>query len=92
MGAKIALLATVLIAPLIANLIRIILVAVSVYYYGPIMLQAFFHSFTGTFTFLLSLTMLLAIGEFVRRRYPTREKSIPCKESVSRKNVEHESQ
>jgi EpsI family protein len=70
MGAKLAVLASVLIFPLIANLIRIILVGASVYYYGPVMLKAFFHTFTGTFTFLLSLAMLLVVGEWFRRRYP----------------------
>jgi EpsI family protein len=56
--------------PIIANLFRIFLVTVSVYYYGPIMLQAFFHHFTGTFTFLLALVMLLWLGETARRKYP----------------------
>jgi EpsI family protein len=78
-SAKLAVLAGVVIFPLIANLIRIILVGASVYYYGPVMLKAFFHSFTGTFTFLLSLTMLLVLGEFLRRRYPVEEKTTPSK-------------
>ncbi len=69
-GAKYGLMAGVLIFPLVANLIRIILVAASVYYYGPVMLQAFFHQFTGTFTFLLSVIMLLLVGEWLRRCYP----------------------
>jgi EpsI family protein len=73
MGAKLAVLASVLVFPLVTNLIRIILIATSVYYYGPIMLRAFFHTFTGTFTFLLSLAMLLAVGEWFRRRYPAAE-------------------
>jgi EpsI family protein len=72
-GAKLAVLASVLIFPLIANLIRIILVGASVYYYGPVMLKAFFHAFTGTFTFLLSLAMFLFVGEWFRRRYPAAE-------------------
>ena len=62
--------------PIIANLFRIFLVTVSVYYYGPIMLQAFFHHFTGTFTFLLSLFMFLSLGEIVRRKYPKSRSSI----------------
>ena len=69
-GMKFVVLASAFIFPIIANLFRIFLVAVSVYYYGPIMLEAFFHKFTGTFTFLLSLLMLLWFGETVRRRYP----------------------
>lgn len=72
-GAKFAVLIGGFIFPLIANLFRITLVGASVYYYGPIMLQAFFHRFTGTFTFMLSLVMLLLFGEFLRRRYPARE-------------------
>lgn len=67
---KFAVLVGAFIFPMIANLFRIFLVTVSVYYYGPVMLQAFFHHFTGTFTFLLSLVMLLWLGETVRRRYP----------------------
>jgi EpsI family protein len=64
---KLAVLTAALVLPIIANLFRIFLIGVSVYYYGPIMLRAFFHSFTGTFTFLLSLGMLLAFGEWLRR-------------------------
>jgi EpsI family protein len=60
----------VFVLPIVANLFRIVLVTVSVYYYGPIMLQAFFHRFTGTFTFMLSVAMLLWVGETVRKRYP----------------------
>ena len=75
MGAKLAVLASVLVFPVIANLIRIILVGASVYYYGPVMLKAFFHTFTGTFTFLLSLAMFVVLGEWLRRRYPAAEES-----------------
>jgi EpsI family protein len=66
---KLAVFVSALVLPILANLFRIFLVGVSVYYYGPVMLGAFFHSFTGTFTFLLSLTMLLGFGEWIRRRY-----------------------
>jgi EpsI family protein len=83
MAAKLAVLASVLVFPLVANLIRIILIATSVYYYGPIMLKAFFHTFTGTFTFLLSLAMLLVVGEWFRRRYPAAE---PPKQFVTRRD------
>jgi EpsI family protein len=64
---KLMLLLGALFLPVIANLFRIFLVGASVYYYGPVMLRAFFHAFTGTFTFLLSLLMLLAWGEWIRR-------------------------
>ena len=66
---KLVVLVGALVLPMIANLFRIFLVGVTVYYYGPVMLGAFFHSFTGTFTFLLSVTMLLCFGEWIRRRY-----------------------
>jgi EpsI family protein len=39
------------------------------------MLGAFFHKFTGTFTFLLSLGMLMLWGEALRRRFPALEQS-----------------
>jgi EpsI family protein len=63
----------VFIFPILANLFRIVLVTVSVYYYGPIMLQAFFHKFTGTFTFMLSVAMILWLGETLRKLYPMAE-------------------
>ena len=52
----------------LANLFRIILISVSVYYYGPAILRSFIHQFTGTFTFLFAFVMLIALGEFLRRR------------------------
>lgn len=64
---KLLLLAGAMIFPILANLFRILLIGISVYYYGPVMLGAFFHSFTGTFTFLLSLAMTLVLGEWIRR-------------------------
>src|SRR5215470_16814465 len=70
--------------PIMANLFRIFLVTVSVYYYGPIMLQAFFHHFTGTFTFLLSLLMFLSLGEIVRRKYPQASRSITHQEAEAK--------
>jgi EpsI family protein len=73
---KFAVLVSAFIFPVIANLFRIFLVTVSVYYYGPVMLEAFFHRFTGTFTFLLSLVMLLWLGETLRRKFPKASSSI----------------
>jgi EpsI family protein len=70
--------------PIMANLFRIFLVTVSVYYYGPIMLQAFFHHFTGTFTFLLSLLMFLSLGEIVRWKYPKAPLSIRHQEAETK--------
>ena len=74
-GAKLSVLAGALIFPLLANLFRIFLVGVSVYHIGPVMLGAFFHKFTGTFTFLLSLGMLMLWGESLRRQFPAPEQS-----------------
>ena len=74
---KLAVFVGALILPILANLFRILLVGVSVHHYGPVMLRAFFHSFTGTFTFLLSLALLLGFGEWIRRRYG----SIPQREA-----------
>jgi len=68
--AKVGVLLGAVVFPMLANLLRILLIGASVYYYGPIMLEAFFHYFSGTFTFLLSLFMLLLLGECLRRRYP----------------------
>jgi EpsI family protein len=65
---KAVVMAGTIVFPVLANLFRIILVSASVYYYGPVMLGAFFHHFTGTFTFLLSLMMLLFLGEVLRRK------------------------
>jgi EpsI family protein len=75
LGAKLSVLAGALIFPLVANLFRIFLVGVSVYHIGPVMLGAFFHKFTGTFTFLLSLGMLMLWGEALRRQFPAMEQS-----------------
>jgi EpsI family protein len=73
-------LAGAVIFPVIANLFRILLIGASVYYHGPIMLEAFFHYFSGTFTFLLALSMLLLTGEYLRRRYPLadQQRKIPA--------------
>lgn len=72
---KVGLVAGLVGFPILANLFRIILIATSVYYYGPLMLESFLHQFTGTSTFLLSLGMLLSMGEWLRRRYPSRAQS-----------------
>ncbi len=64
---KLILIVGAVIFPVLANLFRIVLVSASVYYYGPVMLDAFFHRFTGTFTFLSSVFMLVCFGEFLRR-------------------------
>jgi EpsI family protein len=64
--------------PIIANLFRIVLIGFTVYHYGPVMLKSLFHQFTGTFTFLLGLAMLLVLGEQLRRKYPAKTDSVPA--------------
>lgn len=51
----------------LANLFRIVLISVIVHYNGPAILGSVFHQFTGTFTFLFAIVMLIALGEFLRR-------------------------
>jgi EpsI family protein len=64
--------------PIVANLFRIILIGFTVHHYGPVMLKSFFHQFTGTFTFLLGLAMLLILGEQLRRKHPGKTDSVPA--------------
>jgi exosortase D (VPLPA-CTERM-specific) len=59
-----------LLFPVLANLFRIVLISAIVYYFGPAILQSFFHQFTGTFTFLLSIVVLVVLGEYLRRKSP----------------------
>jgi EpsI family protein len=67
-SSKLLLIGETIILPIVANLTRIVVVSASVYFYGPAMLQSFLHSFSGTFTFLLSVLLFLCLGEFFRRR------------------------
>ena len=69
-GSKALVMLGALVFPIVANLLRIFLVGFTVYYYGPVMLGAFFHQFTGTFTFGIALLLLIALGEFLRRQQP----------------------
>ncbi len=55
---------------MIANLIRIVVIAVLAYNIGAIVFQSTFHWLTGTTVFLLALIMLISSGEFLRRRFP----------------------
>ncbi len=67
-GSKALVMLGAVLFPVLANLVRIVLISGIVHYHGPAILQSVFHQFTGTFTFLLSLAMLIALGEFLRRR------------------------
>lgn len=65
---KVLIMLGVILFPVLANLFRIVLISAIVYYTGPAILRGLFHQFTGTFTFILSLVMLVGLGEFLRRR------------------------
>jgi EpsI family protein len=54
----------------LANLVRIIVVAVMAYYIGPATLDMLFHRFSGTTTFLLALTILALLGEYCCKNWP----------------------
>jgi len=54
---------------MLINLVRIILTVILTFWFGPAVLQSTFHMLTGTFNFLLSVFLLLAFGEFLRKRY-----------------------
>lgn len=71
-NAKLLLIGGTIIFPVLANLMRIVLISALVHFYGPVMLQSFLHYFSGTFTFLLSVVLFLSLGEFFRRT-PTEE-------------------
>lgn len=51
---------------ILANGIRILMITVLTYYSGPWILDTTFHSFNGTFNFLLSLGMLIGLGMLLR--------------------------
>src|SRR6266576_954573 len=53
----------------IANLIRIVVTVGLTYYIGPVVLQSLFHKFHGTFNFLLSFVFLIALAEFLRKKF-----------------------
>ena len=55
---------------ILANLVRIIVVAVLAYIIGPVTLEMWFHRFSGTTTFLLALVLLVSFGEFLRKKWP----------------------
>jgi EpsI family protein len=55
---------------MIANLIRIVVIAVLAYNFGTVVFQSTFHWLTGTTVFLLALVMLISTGELLRRKFP----------------------
>jgi EpsI family protein len=54
---------------MVANLIRIVVIAVLAYNFGAIVFQSTFHWLTGTTVFLLALAMLVSAGELLRRKF-----------------------
>jgi EpsI family protein len=54
---------------MVANLIRIVIIAVLAYNFGAIVFQSTFHWLTGTTVFLLALLMLISTGELLRRKF-----------------------
>jgi EpsI family protein len=55
---------------MIANLIRIVVIAVLAYNFGTVVFQSTFHWLTGTTVFLIALVMLISTGELLRRKFP----------------------
>lgn len=74
---KLMLMLSTLPIAVIANLVRIIIVAAMAYYIGPITLKMFFHRFSGSVTFLMALALLILVGECMRRKSP-RQSSRPA--------------
>ncbi len=66
---KIALTACTIPLAVAANLFRIIVTVVLTYYYGTAALESFFHKSNGTFNFVLSVLLLLVLGEAFRKRF-----------------------
>ena len=68
-GLKVLLTASTVPLAVIANLIRIIVTVGLVYYIGPVVLQSLIHKLHGTFNFLLSFVFLIALAEFLRKKF-----------------------
>jgi EpsI family protein len=54
---------------MLANLFRIVVIAVLAYNFGAVVFQSTFHWLTGTTVFLLALAMLVTAGELLRRKF-----------------------
>jgi EpsI family protein len=55
----------------LANLVRIIVTAALAYRFGAVVFQTTLHAFSGVFTFLVGLALLIALGETLQRRHPS---------------------
>jgi EpsI family protein len=68
---KLILIAGAVPVAVVANLVRIIVTAALAYRFGPVVFQTTLHAFSGAFTFLLGLAVLIAFGETLQRRHPS---------------------
>ena len=66
---KFLLVASTIPLAVIANLFRIVVTVGLTYYIGPVVLESLFHKLTGTFNFLLSFVFLVALAEFLRKKF-----------------------
>ena len=64
---------------IIANLFRIVLTVVLAYNFGSVIFQSYFHGFSGMFTFVLALMMLISVGEILKKKFasPSTRGSLP---------------
>lgn len=53
----------------IANLIRVIILALLTYHFGDHVGQGFMHKFSGLTLFLIALSLIMAIDQFIQKRY-----------------------
>jgi EpsI family protein len=65
---KILLAASTVPLAVVANIFRIIVTVALTYYVGPVVLQSTFHKFNGTFNFLLSFALFIAVAEVLRNK------------------------
>ena len=53
---------------ILANLVRIIVIATLAYYLGPVALNSPIHYWSGVFNFVVGLTFVVLVGELIRKR------------------------
>jgi EpsI family protein len=69
-GLKVLLVALTFPFAIIANQFRIVLTTVLAYNFGPVVFQTLFHAFSGMFTFVVALLILIAFGEGLKKKIP----------------------
>lgn len=60
---------------IIGNLFRIVLTAILAYNFGPVVFQTLFHAFSGMFTFVVALLILIGAGEILKNKFPAPARS-----------------